>query len=73
LQFRGTDNVWTTQILPANQRNHVLKNPAPDAISIRAVGRTGNLSAPAVVSRQKLSPVLNEKGRMDLNWPPEKQ
>jgi uncharacterized lipoprotein YddW (UPF0748 family) len=73
LQFRGTDNAWTTQILPANQTNHFLKNPAPDVISIRAAGRTGNLSAPAVLSRQKLPPVLHEQGGMGLNWPPEKQ
>jgi uncharacterized lipoprotein YddW (UPF0748 family) len=55
LQFR-TNGVWTTQILPANQTSHIWENLAPDAISIRAVSRTGNLSAPAVLSRQKLSP-----------------
>jgi len=69
LQFR-TDGVWTTQILPANQTDHLLENLAPDAISIRAVDRVGNLSAPAVLSSRKFSPVLNDQGRM--NWPPKK-
>jgi uncharacterized lipoprotein YddW (UPF0748 family) len=72
LQF-STDGVWTTQILPANQTDHLLENLAPDAVSIRAVDRTGNLSAPTVLSPQKFSPVQNDKRRSDLSWPPEKQ
>jgi uncharacterized lipoprotein YddW (UPF0748 family) len=71
LQFR-TDGVWTTQILPANRTDHLLENLAPDAISIRAVDRTGNLSAPTVLSPQKFSPVQSGKGTENLNWPPKK-
>ncbi len=47
LQFR-TDGIWMTEILPANETNRLLENLAPDAISIRAVDRTGKLSEPAV-------------------------
>lgn len=74
LQFR-VNGIWTTQILPANQTSRVLENPAPDAISIRAVDRTGNLSAPMVLSPQKFQkpePVRSGKIRPDLDWPPKK-
>jgi hypothetical protein len=71
LQFR-TDGVWTTQILPAKQTNHLLENLAPDAISIRAADRTENLSAPMVLSPQKFSPVQSGNGADNLSWPPKK-
>jgi uncharacterized lipoprotein YddW (UPF0748 family) len=57
LQFR-TNEVWTTEILPANETTRTFFNSGPDVISISAVGRTGNLSSPAAVKRQ------NEEGRM---------
>jgi uncharacterized lipoprotein YddW (UPF0748 family) len=47
LQFREHGN-WTTQILPANRTDVYLDQANPDAICLRAVGRTGNLSQPAV-------------------------
>ncbi|HSY09863.1 MAG TPA: family 10 glycosylhydrolase [Candidatus Dormibacteraeota bacterium] len=75
LQFRA-NGVWATQILPANRTDRVLENPTPDAISIRAVDRVGNLSAPVVLSPQmpqKTAPALPDRIRPDLNWPPRKQ
>jgi uncharacterized lipoprotein YddW (UPF0748 family) len=61
-QFRATNDVWTTQILPANQTNHVFENSNPEAISIRAVDRVGNLSALTVLAPRKFLPVQNIKG-----------
>jgi len=40
--------VWTTEIFPANVSSRYGDNFQPDAIVIRAVDRTGNLSSPAV-------------------------
>ena len=54
LQYRGTDNLWRTQILPANQTGCIFARSQPDVISISAVNRYGNISAPAVV--QKTAP-----------------
>jgi uncharacterized lipoprotein YddW (UPF0748 family) len=54
LQFRGTNNLWTTRILPANQTGCVLAGAMPDVISIRMVNRYGNASPPAAV--QKTAP-----------------
>ena len=47
LQSR-TNGVWTTQILPARRTDCYLDGTSPDAISLRAVDRLGNLSEPAV-------------------------
>jgi uncharacterized lipoprotein YddW (UPF0748 family) len=72
LQFR-TNEVWTTQILPAHQTDYLFENLAPNAISIRAVDRVGNLSAPTVLSPQspqKTSPLIPDRRRPDLDWPP---
>jgi uncharacterized lipoprotein YddW (UPF0748 family) len=44
---------WTTQILPAVQTTYYFEKPAFDAISIRAVDRLGNLSAPEVLAVEK--------------------
>ena len=44
---------WTTQILPPGRTDFYLDKVAPDAISIRAVDRLGNLSEPAVWKRMK--------------------
>jgi uncharacterized lipoprotein YddW (UPF0748 family) len=65
LQYR-TNEVWTTEILPANQTAHTFFNAAPDAFSIRAVDRTGNLSAPAVLMPRKFSPATPVKGANNL-------
>jgi uncharacterized lipoprotein YddW (UPF0748 family) len=65
-----TSNNWTTEVLPASQTSRVLYNSNPDAISLRAVDRLGNLSAPAVLSPRKFLPVKSTKGAENLNWPP---
>ena len=72
LQFRGANNVWTTEILPANQTRHAFDNSNPETISVRAVDRTGNLSAPAVLSRQTSPPVQRRKKFETLDWPQKK-
>jgi uncharacterized lipoprotein YddW (UPF0748 family) len=72
LQWQATNKVWTTQILPANQTVHNFFYAVPDAISIRAVDRVGNLSAPMVLSPKFLLPTNTGKGTMNLEWPPEK-
>lgn len=54
LQSR-TDGNWTTQIFPANRLDAYLNNTNPDAIVIRSVGRTGNLSEPVVWRGMKKS------------------
>ncbi len=56
LQYRGTNNVWTTRILPANQTGCVFANPVPEVIAVRAVNRYGNISAPAAVEKTALPP-----------------
>lgn len=52
LQFQ-TGNVWTTEILPGVQTSRYFDKPNFDAISIRAVDRLGNLSAPDVWEAKK--------------------
>jgi uncharacterized lipoprotein YddW (UPF0748 family) len=54
LQFRGTNNVWTTEILPASQNSYDFEDSAPDIISIRAVDRVGNLSQPTSLKRTRV-------------------
>jgi uncharacterized lipoprotein YddW (UPF0748 family) len=61
-----TNAVWTTEIFPANQTSRVLENSSPDAISIRAVDRLGNLSAPTFWSPKKYSPGVSSKGAVLL-------
>jgi uncharacterized lipoprotein YddW (UPF0748 family) len=52
-----TSNVWTTQILPAGQTDRYFEKPKFTAISLRAVDRLGNVSAPAVLAQKRyLSP-----------------
>jgi uncharacterized lipoprotein YddW (UPF0748 family) len=58
LQYRGANNVWTTQILPANQTSCVFARSAPEVISISAVNRFGNISAPAAVQKVTPPPTL---------------
>ena len=49
----GTGNNWTTEVLPGSQTSRILYNSNPDAISLRAVDRLGNLSAPTVLEPRK--------------------
>ncbi len=53
LQFRANE-VWTTEILPANETTRIFFNSEPDVISIGAVDRTGNLSPPAALKKAEL-------------------
>ena len=52
LQCR-TFGIWTTEIFPANVSSRYGENFSPDAIVIRAVDRSGNLSEPAVWQKPK--------------------
>jgi uncharacterized lipoprotein YddW (UPF0748 family) len=61
-----TNNIWTTEILPAEQTGRTLNNSNPDAISLRAVDRLGNFSASAVLVPRKFSAVPIDKGAMHL-------
>jgi uncharacterized lipoprotein YddW (UPF0748 family) len=51
LQFRGTNNVWQTEILSANQTTQIFSNAIPDVIAVSAVDRTGNLGAAAALKK----------------------
>jgi uncharacterized lipoprotein YddW (UPF0748 family) len=63
LQFRGTDEVWTTEILPADQTARTFENALPEIISVRAVDRVGNLSLPAALKKSPPpAPVRRGKG-----------
>ena len=57
LQYRGTNSVWTTQILPANQGGCIFARSAPDVISISAVNRYGNVSPPATIEKTMSLPL----------------
>ena len=59
LQYRGTDNFWRTQILPATQTGCVFAKSAPNVISISAVNRYGNISPPATI--EKIAPTPPQK------------
>src|SRR5208282_1092704 len=50
LQIR-TNEVWTTEILPAGQTSRTFFNSRPEVIAVSAVDRTGNLSSPAVLGK----------------------
>ena len=56
LQFR-TNQVWTTEILPAARTNWAFAKPAPEWISVSAVDRTDNLGAPAALRKYRRVPV----------------
>jgi uncharacterized lipoprotein YddW (UPF0748 family) len=56
-----TTNNWTTEILPGSQTSRILYNSNPDAISIRAVDRLGNLGAPTVLVPRKSLTISNNK------------
>lgn len=65
LQSRA-NGVWTTQILPVTQSDGYLDHGLPDAVSLRAVDRLGNLGAPAVWVRKKYTPPDTTKGAAKL-------
>ena len=58
LQYR-TNEVWATEILPANQTTRTFENSKPDLVAVSAVDRTGNLSWP----RQSKSPSRSAAGK----------
>jgi hypothetical protein len=53
LQFR-TNEVWTTEILPANETTRTFFASEPDIVSVSTVDRTGNLSSPAALKKARL-------------------
>jgi len=61
LQSRA-NGIWTTQIFPPGRRDCYLDSVRPDAISLRAVDRLGNLSGPAVWQPKKYSPPDTTRG-----------
>jgi uncharacterized lipoprotein YddW (UPF0748 family) len=61
LQFRAGGN-WTMQIFPVGRTDCYLDKASPDAVSLRAVDRLGNLSEPAVWTPKKYSSPDTTKG-----------
>ena len=61
LQYR-TNEVWTTEILPAHQTTRTFENSKPDLIAVSAVDRAGNLSSPAAI---KKAPAGSRRERHD--------
>ena len=53
---------WTTQIFPGGRTDAYLDGVSPDAISLRAVDRLGNLSEPAVWTPKKYSAPDTSRG-----------
>ena len=52
LQCR-TNAMWTTEIFPANEASRYRENFPAEAVVLRAVDRTGNLSEPTVWTAKK--------------------
>jgi uncharacterized lipoprotein YddW (UPF0748 family) len=48
LQTRSNE-IWNTEILPANRTSQIFKDPIPDAVAVSAVDRAGNRSQPAAL------------------------
>ncbi len=63
-QYR-TNEVWTTEILPAPQTRWTFENAKPDWVAVTAVDRSGNLGSPAAL--RKIPAVHTGKGPMILN------
>jgi uncharacterized lipoprotein YddW (UPF0748 family) len=61
LQVR-TGGVWTTDILPAEQTNRFFAGSKFDAVSVRAVDRLGNVSAPAIWTPRTFMPAEVSRG-----------
>jgi hypothetical protein len=67
LQFRSHE-VWTTEILPANQTSRTFSDSQPEVIAVSAVDRDGNESEP--VALKGITPPSGQPGgrRDGLNW-----
>jgi hypothetical protein len=64
LQYR-TNEVWATEILPANQTTRTFENSRPELVAISAVDRIGNVGSPAAI--KKTQPVRSGKAMIILN------
>jgi uncharacterized lipoprotein YddW (UPF0748 family) len=67
LQFRSHE-VWTTEILPANQTSRTFHDSQPDVIAVSAVDRVGNESEPAALKKITLPSVRQSRNGNGLNW-----
>ncbi len=67
LQFR-TNEVWTTEILPANQTTRTFFSSPPIEIAVSAVDRVGNESEPAALKKSNPPPVRPSGKGASLNW-----
>jgi uncharacterized lipoprotein YddW (UPF0748 family) len=65
LQYRANE-MWTTEILPARQTARAFSNIPPDAVSIRAADRLGNLSEPMVLAPKKYLTPVPARGAKNL-------
>jgi len=61
-----TNGVWTTHIFPGGQADFYFNTTIPDAISLRAVDRLGNLSEPAIWTPKMYLPPDPTRGAMKL-------
>jgi hypothetical protein len=57
-----TNGIWTTQIFPGGQADFYFNAGIPEAVSIRAVDRLGNLSEPTIWTPKKYSSTDAAKG-----------
>jgi hypothetical protein len=64
LQYR-TNEVWATEILPANQTTWTFENSRPEMVAVSVVDRVGNVGSPAAI--KKTQPVRTGKSTMILN------
>jgi hypothetical protein len=67
LQFR-TNEIWTTEILPANQTARTFFSSQPDVIAVSAVDRVGNESAPVALKKGTPPPVRRSGKGVGLDW-----
>jgi uncharacterized lipoprotein YddW (UPF0748 family) len=67
LQFRSHE-VWTTEILPANQTSRTFSDFRPDLIAVSAVDRDGNESAPAALKEITPPSARQNNKNSGLNW-----
>ena len=65
LQYR-TNEVWTTEILPAGQTSRTFFNSRPEVVAVSAVDRTGNLSSPAVMGKAQPAARREDRGEVVL-------
>ncbi|HKW29327.1 MAG TPA: family 10 glycosylhydrolase [Verrucomicrobiae bacterium] len=67
LQFR-INGVWTTEILPANQKAWTFDHATPDVIAVSAVDRVENEGAPAALMKAVPAPLRPDGKYPGLNW-----